>query len=98
MVLAKWLETVCLGMVMKNPHDEHAKIFDCIVCKFCFMCVLLVCVMVGVSYLRMRAAIFINLVAMRRALSAANNEFLSLAPSNLEAFQKANYLFHSAHN
>ena len=43
MVLAKWLETVCLQMVMKNPHDEHAKTFDCIVCVLLHVCTRCLC-------------------------------------------------------
>lgn len=38
MVLAKWMETVCLEMAMNNPHDEHAKIFDCIMFHLCCLC------------------------------------------------------------
>lgn len=47
---------------------------------------------------RMRAAVFINLVNMRRAMSSPDNPCVGLTPHNLEQFQKANYLFHSAHN
>lgn len=48
--------------------------------------------------LRLRAAVFVNLVAMRRALSCPTNSFLSLTLANLSVLQRANYLFHSAHN
>ena len=47
---------------------------------------------------RMRAAVFINLVNMRRAVSSPDNPCVGLTPHNLDQFQKANYLFHSAHN
>ena len=38
------------------------------------------------------------MVAMRRAMSAPNNDHVKLHPANLVALQKANYLFHCAHN
>ena len=47
---------------------------------------------------RLRAAVFINLVGMRRALNSPLNGHLDLTPANLAALQRANYLFHSAHN
>ena len=47
---------------------------------------------------RLRAAIFVNLVAMRKALSCPSNGVTALTDSNLTILQRANYLFHAAHN
>ena len=46
----------------------------------------------------MRAAVFVNLVAMHKAMDAHDNGHLKMSRHNLEILQKANYLFHSAHN
>ena len=49
--------------------------------------------------LRLRAALFINLVDMRDALSVhRGNTFCTLSPENLSKLQRANDLFHSALN
>jgi hypothetical protein len=48
--------------------------------------------------LRLRAAVFVNLVAMRAAMSDSSNTGVKLTDSNLQMLQRANYLFHSAHN
>ena len=45
---------------------------------------------------RLRASLFVNLVEMRRALKSAKNGILP--PSEVEALQRANYLFHCAFN
>ena len=51
------------------------------------------------TLLRLRAAVFVNLVGMRRAMSSSKgNGLVSLSPHNLTCLQRANYLFHSAHN
>lgn len=51
------------------------------------------------TLLRLRAAVFVNLVRMRRAMSSSKgNGLVSLSPHNLTCLQRANYLFHSAHN
>ena len=47
---------------------------------------------------RLRAAVFVNLVAMRAAMSDSSNTGVKLTDSNLQMLQRANYLFHSAHN
>ena len=46
----------------------------------------------------MRAAVFVNLVTMRKVMDHGGNGHVQLAPCNLEILQKSNYLFHSAHN
>ena len=48
--------------------------------------------------LRLRAAVFVNLVTMRKVMDHGGNGHVQLAPCNLEILQKSNYLFHSAHN
>lgn len=99
MVLAKWLETVCLEIAMKNPADEHAQLLSCFKDNDVFQATVTDCKMlVHTVPLRLRAAVFVNLVAMRRALSCSTNSFLSLTPANLSTLQRANYLFHAAHN
>ena len=46
----------------------------------------------------MRASLFVNLVAMRAAMSKRINPPVHLADENLDKLQKAVYLFHSAHS
>ncbi|CAJ1355341.1 unnamed protein product, partial [Effrenium voratum] len=46
----------------------------------------------------LRAAVFVNLDAMRQAVSLKQNPTGLLAPKNREALQQANYLFHCAFN
>ena len=48
--------------------------------------------------LRLRAAVFINLVHMREAISLKNNNFCTLSITNLQKLQRANYLYHCALN
>ena len=47
---------------------------------------------------RLRAAVFVNLVAMRRAMTCPTNRHAQLQAANLECLQKSCYLFHAAHN
>lgn len=92
-VLAKWLETICLDVASRDPTDEHKAFLDY------FTSALQKKQLVNVFlFLRLRAAVFINLVGMRRALNSPLNGYLDLTPANLAALQRANYLFHSAHN
>ena len=51
-------------------------------------------------HLRLRAAIFVNLVLMRKTMSRKNNPgyHISVSPENLERLHKACFLFKSAHN
>jgi hypothetical protein len=48
--------------------------------------------------LRLRAAVFVNVVAMRGFMSDADNGHITLSPNNLLGLQRANYLFHAALN
>mmetsp|Transcript_69496 Transcript_69496/g.153337 ORF Transcript_69496/g.153337 Transcript_69496/m.153337 type:complete len:153 (+) Transcript_69496:140-598(+) len=50
------------------------------------------------THAQMRAAVFVNLVTMRKVMDHGGNGHVQLAPCNLEILQKSNYLFHSAHN
>ncbi|CAL1127365.1 unnamed protein product [Cladocopium goreaui] len=52
----------------------------------------------GQMFSMLRAAVFVNLVAMRAAMSDSSNTGVKLTDSNLQMLQRANYLFHSAHN
>ena len=47
---------------------------------------------------RLRAALFVNLVAMRRAMKHPSNGHVTMAAENLATLQRANWLFHAAHN
>lgn len=49
------------------------------------------------AVLRLRASVFINLVAMRSFMSDSRNSKIRLTEENLEGLQRACYLFHSAH-
>ena len=46
---------------------------------------------------RLRAAVFVNLTAMREYMSGPANS-IALTPENLAGLQKANFLYHSALN
>ena len=50
------------------------------------------------SWLRLRAAVFVNLVAMREAISNKINNGPVLRDENLQVLQRATFLWHSAHN
>ena len=91
-ILAKWLETICLDVASRDPTDEHKAFLGHFIqapqngqLMFSW-------------FPRLRAAVFVNLVGMRRALSSPQNGYLDLTPANLAALQRANYLFHCAHN
>jgi len=47
---------------------------------------------------RLRAALFVNLVEMRHAISKRANPPVHLSDANLLKYQQATYLFHSAHS
>ena len=47
---------------------------------------------------RLRAAVFVNLVGMRKSMSCPTNGPISLTPENLSKLQRCNFLFHAAHN
>ena len=48
--------------------------------------------------LRLRASIFVNLVAMRSAMSRHRNGLVCLTPENLSLIKRANYILHCAIN
>ena len=53
----------------------------------------------SVRGLRLRAAIFVNLVAMRASMSRKRNPGrLLMSPENLRILQSACFLYHCAHN
>lgn len=94
-VLARWLKGICLSVAAAQPTNEHAQqlVHSSGIAgrsKFvssCFQC-----------WPRLRASIFVNLVAMRDAISKRNNDGPVLRSENLKALQTASYLWHSAHN
>lgn len=94
-VLARWMETICLDAASKNPANQHAQLLGFY--RPSVSCINSVSAKT-LWYVRMRAAVFVNLVMMRRAMSSRENGHLSLSPRNLDVLRKANYLFHSAHN
>ena len=53
---------------------------------------------VSLLILRLRASIFVNLVAMRSAVGKGRNDWCVLKPQNLSLLQRANFLLHSALN
>ena len=48
--------------------------------------------------LRLRAAVFVNFVAMRQFMSNSDNGVCTLSAKNLRGLQQANYLYHAAIN
>ena len=95
--MARWLKGVCLSLAALRPdneHDQHpASISRCAGECFCEGMILWI-----QSWSRLRAAVFVNLVAMRDAISNKINDFPVLREENLRILQTASYLWHSAHN
>lgn len=54
----------------------------------------------GVNYHcpRIRASLFVNLVAMREFMSSKSNGVVTMSAANLHGLRRANYLFHAALN
>ena len=52
----------------------------------------------SVSFVRLRASVFVNLVLMRECLNRHHNTGIVLTKETLKVLQTANYLFHAAHN
>lgn len=50
------------------------------------------------KFLRLRAAVFVNLVAMRDAISNSRNDGPVMCPQNIQTLQNASFLWHSARN
>lgn len=94
-VLARWLKGICLSVAAAQPTNEHAQQLvhsSGIAGGSKFVSINFQ------SWSRLRAAIFVNLVAMRDAISKRNNDGPVLRGQNLKALQTASYLWHSAHN
>ena len=53
---------------------------------------------VNYHYPRIRASLFVNLVAMREFMSSKSNGVVSMSAANLHGLRRANYLFHAALN
>ena len=102
-MLAKWLKSVTLAVASQDPTNQYSAFLG-------FVNLLLgrYIVMLDMSHLlvpsfldlllRLRAAVFVNLVAMRGFMSDADNGHITLSPNNLLGLQRANYLFHTALN
>ena len=89
-ILARWLMGITVAIAQANPEDEHAQILDLfgqwswdIAIAKCFKP-------------RMRAAVFVNAVAIREAVSLKHG--LILPKEVRDKLCTANYLFHSALN
>ena len=100
-MLARFLKGVTLSVSAANPTDEHAAQ---LVCKFAWyqtlstVCNILMFNLFKHHILRMRAAVFVNLVEIRNAVSKKSNPDVRLTESNITKLQRATYLFHSAHS
>ena len=92
MVLAKFLRGVTLAIAEALPHDEHAALlvfyswFWPVECSFGI-----------VTCPRLRAAVFVNLVAMRECLTAGGTPTI-VSAERLQRLARAYYLFRAAHN
>ncbi len=95
-VLAKWLKGVTLSVahITGTEHAMLPAIFDIgsLRCLFFFgdqrVC----------AKLRLRAAVFVNLVAMRSAMARSRNGFVTLKEQHVSLLQRSNYLLRSALN
>lgn len=67
-VMARWLQGICLGIAAASPDSEHAQL---------------------------GAAVFVNLVLMRKAMSGVG---ILMPDENLRQLRSANYLFHASLN
>ena len=101
-MLAKWLKGVTLAVAEANPNDEHSALFGLETSRV-ELFVLCVCfslwdtVSVG-DRPRLRASLFVNLVAMRSCLSKDRNPGALLTPENRSILVRSNFLLHSAHS
>ena len=97
-MLAKWLKSVTLAVASQDPTNEHSAFLGLVnLLLGRNMSHLLVLSFLDLL-LRLRAAVFVNLVAMRGFMSDADNGHITLSPNNLLGLQRANYLFHAALN
>lgn len=99
-MLAKWLKGVTSAVSAANPDDEHCAFLTEIKCQLHGaqkQNIRLVGIMCW-NLLRLRAAVFVNLVAMRSCVSRSRNVSCILTPQNLSILQRANFLLHSALN
>ena len=92
--MAKWLMGLTIADAARNPgsvHHEKLGLTESDTPAFCSFSWLI--------HTRLRAAVFINLVRMRNAISLKNdNSHCTLTSENLRKLQQANYLYHSALN
>lgn len=98
-MLAKWLKGICLAVAEITGdeydqqlgthglliHGEHCQ--DMLLNGAC-----------DADWVRLRAALFVNLVAMRSCMNRSRNNLVTLTEENRVLLQRANYLFHCAHN
>lgn len=100
--LARFLKGVTLSVSAAIPTDEHAAqlVFKFgLVQAICTICNILELMIFHFYHVfRMRAALFVNLVEMRNAVSKKSNPGICLTESNIARLQRATYLFHSAHS
>ena len=86
-VLAHFLKGICLAVSVQRPHDQHAASLGWAMGSRLF------------PRFRLRAAVFVNLVAMRECMTKRVNEQRALLdPGNLDILRRACFLFHAAHN
>lgn len=83
-ILARFLKGITLTLAHRYPDDEHAQsLAEWLGCGL---------------FLRLRAAVFVNLVGMREAISLSQNPGVLLEERNVKMLQSAAYLWHSAFN
>lgn len=88
-MLAKFLKGVCLGFAAQRPHDEHAAQLDLRLNHADH----------ASKIVRLRASLFVNLVAMRECMGKHRNKWRGLLDvNNIETLRNANFLFHAAFN
>lgn len=89
-IMARWLQGICLGIAAASPESERAQLLGTGLCrrelrlKECWF-----------VKLRLRAAVFVNLVLMRKSMSGVG---ILMPDENLRQLRSANYLFHSSLN
>lgn len=97
-VLAKWLKGITLSIAAQRPNDTHAALHVYIWKGIVLLLLFWFCLLLSSSALRLRAAVFVNLVAMRESMNKRANPFCLLSAQNLSILKRANFLYHAAFN
>ena len=95
-MLAKWLKGVTVAVAHACPDDQHAMFLSSNQCLCVHVCMYRCSldpfyIENSGDQLRIRASVFINLVAMRSCISRSRNTSCILEPSNVSVLNRSNF-------